>query len=95
MKKRRRQPRIRQRSWFNIVIAGSIAFTVLIFIIVVLISVRLIVTLVKKSSKELGDMVDEVNNAAADLTKRFQSTRRMRSVVWSRASILLSRHCRM
>ena len=55
----------------NIVIAGSIAFTVLIFIIVVLISVRLIVTPVKKSSKELGDMVDEVNNAAADLTKRI------------------------
>ena len=55
----------------NIAIAGSIAFTVLIFIIVVLISVRLIVTPVKKSSKELGDMVDEVNNAAADLTKRI------------------------
>lgn len=55
----------------NIVIAGSIAFTVLIFIIVVLISVRLIVAPVKKSSKELGDMVDEVNNAAADLTKRI------------------------
>ena len=55
----------------NIVIAGSIAFTVLIFIIVVLISVQLIVTPVKKSSKELGDMVDEVNNAAADLTKRI------------------------
>ncbi len=55
----------------NIAIAGSIVFTVLIFIIVVLISVRLIVTPVKKSSKELGDMVDEVNNAAADLTKRI------------------------
>lgn len=55
----------------NISIAGSIAFTVLIFIIVVLISVRLIVTPVKKSSKELSDMVDEVNNAAADLTKRI------------------------
>ena len=55
----------------NTAIAGSIAFTVLIFIIVVLISVRLIVTPVKKSSKELGDMVDEVNNAAADLTKRI------------------------
>lgn len=55
----------------NIAIAGSIAFTVLIFIIVVLISVRLIVAPVKKSSKELGDMVDEVNNAAADLTKRI------------------------
>ena len=55
----------------NIVIAGSIAFTVLIFIIVVLISVRLIVAPVKKSSKELGDLVDEVNNAAADLTKRI------------------------
>ena len=55
----------------NIAIAGAIVFTVLIFIIVVLISVRLIVTPVKKSSKELGDMVDEVNNAAADLTKRI------------------------
>ncbi len=55
----------------NIAIAGSIVFTVLIFIIVVLISVHLIVTPVKKSSKELGDMVDEVNNAAADLTKRI------------------------
>ena len=59
------------KSMSNIAIAGSIAFTVLIFIIVVLISVRLIVTPVKKSSKELGDMVDEVNNAAADLTKRI------------------------
>lgn len=60
----------------NIAIAGSIAFTVLIFIIVVLISVRLIVTPVKKSSKELGDMVDEVNNAAADLTKRISVNQR-------------------
>ncbi len=55
----------------NVTIAGSIVFTILIFIIVVLVSVRLIVTPVKKSSKELGDMVDEVNNAAADLTKRI------------------------
>lgn len=55
----------------NVTIAGSIVFTILIFVIVVLVSVRLIVTPVKKSSKELGDMVDEVNNAAADLTKRI------------------------
>lgn len=55
----------------NVTIAGSIVFTILIFIIVVLVSVRLIVTPVKKSSKELEDMVDEVNNAAADLTKRI------------------------
>lgn len=55
----------------DVTIAGSIVFTILIFIIVVLVSVRLIVTPVKKSSKELGDMVDEVNNAAADLTKRI------------------------
>lgn len=55
----------------NVTIAGSIVFTILIFIIVVLVSVHLIVTPVKKSSKELGDMVDEVNNAAADLTKRI------------------------
>ena len=53
----------------NVTIAGSIVFT--IFVIVVLVSVHLIVTPVKKSSKELGDMVDEVNNAAADLTKRI------------------------
>lgn len=55
----------------DVTIAGSIVFTILIFIIVVLVSVRLIVTPVKKSSKELEDMVDEVNNAAADLTKRI------------------------
>lgn len=55
----------------NVTIAGSIVFTILIFVIVVLVSVHLIVTPVKKSSKELGDMVDEVNNAAADLTKRI------------------------
>lgn len=55
----------------NVTIAGSIVFTILIFVIVVLVSVNLIVTPVKKSSKELGDMVDEVNNAAADLTKRI------------------------
>lgn len=55
----------------NVTIAGSIVFTILIFVIVVLVSVRLIVTPVKKSSKELEDMVDEVNNAAADLTKRI------------------------
>ena len=55
----------------NVTIAGSIVFTILIFIIDVLVSVRLIVTPVKKSSKELEDMVDEVNNAAADLTKRI------------------------
>lgn len=55
----------------NVTIAGSIVFTILIFVIVVLVSVHLIVTPVKKSSKELEDMVDEVNNAAADLTKRI------------------------
>lgn len=55
----------------DVTIAGSIVFTILIFVIVVLVSVRLIVTPVKKSSKELEDMVDEVNNAAADLTKRI------------------------
>lgn len=55
----------------NVTIVGSIVFTILIFVIVVLVSVHLIVTPVKKSSKELGDMVDEVNNAAADLTKRI------------------------
>lgn len=55
----------------NVTIAGSIVFTILIFVVVVLVSVHLIVTPVKKSSKELGDMVDEVNNAAADLTKRI------------------------
>lgn len=55
----------------NVTIAGSIVFTILIFVIVVLVSVHLIVTPVKKSSKELGDMVDEVNNAVADLTKRI------------------------
>ena len=55
----------------NVTIAGSIVFTILIFVIVVWVSVHLIVTPVKKSSKELGDMVDEVNNAAADLTKRI------------------------
>lgn len=55
----------------NVTIAGSIVFTILIFVIVVLVSVHLIVRPVKKSSKELGDMVDEVNNAAADLTKRI------------------------
>lgn len=55
----------------DVTIADSIVFTILIFIIVVLVSVRLIVTPVKKSSKELEDMVDEVNNAAADLTKRI------------------------
>ena len=55
----------------NVTIAGSIVFTILIFVIVVLVSVHLLVTPVKKSSKELGDMVDEVNNAAADLTKRI------------------------
>lgn len=55
----------------NVTIAGSIVFTILIFVIVVLVSVHLIVTPVKKSSKELKDMVDEVNNAAADLTKRI------------------------
>ena len=55
----------------DVTIAGSIVFTILIFVIVVLVSVHLIVTPVKKSSKELGDMVDEVNNAAADLTKRI------------------------
>lgn len=55
----------------DVTIAGSIVFTILIFIIVVFVSVRLIVTPVKKSSKELEDMVDEVNNAAADLTKRI------------------------
>ena len=55
----------------NVTIAGSIVFTILIFVIVVLDSVHLIVTPVKKSSKELEDMVDEVNNAAADLTKRI------------------------
>lgn len=55
----------------NVTIAGSIVFTILIFVIVVLVSVHLIVAPVKKSSKELGDMVDEVNNAAADLTKRI------------------------
>lgn len=55
----------------DVTIAGSIVFTILIFIIVVLVSVRLIVTPVKKSSKELEDMVYEVNNAAADLTKRI------------------------
>lgn len=60
----------------NVTIAGSIVFTVLIFVIVVLVSVHLIVTPVKKSSKELGDMVDEVNNAAADLTKRISVNQR-------------------
>ena len=55
----------------NVTIAGSIVFTILIFVIVVLVSVHLIVTPVKKSSKELEDMVAEVNNAAADLTKRI------------------------
>ena len=55
----------------NVTIAGSIVFTILIFVVVVLVSVHLIVTPVKKSSKELKDMVDEVNNAAADLTKRI------------------------
>lgn len=60
----------------NVTIAGSIVFTILIFVIVVLVSVHLIVTPVKKSSKELGDMVDEVNNAAADLTKRISVNQR-------------------
>mgnify|MGYP004554067651 FL=1 len=55
----------------NVTIAGSIVFTILIFVIVVLVSVHLLVTPVKKSSKELEDMVAEVNNAAADLTKRI------------------------
>ena len=55
----------------NVTIAGSIVFTILIFVIVILVSVHLIVTPVKKSSKELEDMVAEVNNAAADLTKRI------------------------
>lgn len=60
----------------NVTIAGSIVFTILIFVIVVLVSVHLLVTPVKKSSKELEDMVAEVNNAAADLTKRISVNQR-------------------
>ena len=41
------------------------------FVVVLLVSMRLIITPVKKSSKELIGMVDDVNNAAADLTKRI------------------------
>ncbi len=50
---------------------GSIVIISAMFVVVLLVSMRLIITPVKKSSKELIGMVDDVNNAAADLTKRI------------------------
>ena len=50
---------------------GSVVMITVMFAVVLLVSMRLIITPVKKSSKELVGMVDDVNNAAADLTKRI------------------------
>lgn len=50
---------------------ASFVLTIILFAVVVYICIRTIVTPTKKSAKELSGMVDDVNNAAADLTKRI------------------------
>lgn len=54
----------------RVIICVTITILLLMFV-VLFITIRLIVTPVRKSSKELGGMVDDVNNEAADLTKRI------------------------